>query len=292
MIKCKYRKTRRCICLILCVLVMLSLPACQSQAKEVELRSAPVLWNYLSYSEYDLSQFTQWVNIDTFVSAEMLQSRFGVFKSFEFQGLFDDCDTSDLLIVGYYGDCYSYGFSKETGSKYNISVRIEKLQSDGVARYLEKSTEYISSNDIDPDDLRYAKKTGTYLLGNIEYIYLYHEEYDPQYSLLSCMQWCTDNYAFWINIHEDRMDEYALDDGGFIAQLLREETAEDAVEEFNRDISRALFWGKVQRNWLPWVVPTVIVVLVVVTFLLIRRRRKRKAAVAVPPPEETPPEQG
>ena len=122
--------------------------------------------------------------------------------------------------------------------------------------------------------MAFSENDGWYRLGNVEYRY-----FD---GLLYRIYWSSGNYTFDLYLDEFIGDEcWFREERGFIAQLLREETAEDAVEEFNRDISRALFWGKVQRNWLPWVVPTVIVVLAVVTFLLIRRRRKRKAGASV-----------
>ena len=192
---------------------------------------------------------------------------------------------SGSVVISESMDVYTYIFDTESGGKYTSAVRVEKLEQDGIPRHL--TPKEGQANDVDPDDFRTAAAPGVYLLGDIEYAYAYNEEYDPERSILTSIRWSANGYVFLISMNETVVRSCDLEEDGFIEQLLREETAEEAVEEFNRDISQSLLWGRIYRNWLPWIVPGVIVVSVAATFLLFRHRRKRKAAMLV---QETPDE--
>lgn len=271
-------------------------------------KGAPYNVRPLYRSEYSLEVMEQWVDLDTFISAEMLESRFGNFDRFIFDARLDMAEPpfTGHTLEEIYTDCYMYYYEKETGGKYDLRIMVEKLQADGVERHTLRGDETISSSDIDPCDLRTAAKPGSYWAGNIEYYYLCNEAYDPQRSFLSEVTWKGYGYVFNVDIDERYVQEYSLEDGSFMAQMLRQETAPQAVAEFYKDILSALF-GEVtvvQGEEAPTdndpqpIVPVMIITIAVIgttaliAFLLIRRRRKRKATVAAPIPEETPPEQG
>ena len=264
------------VCVFICaVLLMLSMVGCnETEWGELPDRIAPPGFETRATPEiYNKDFMIRWgVDLDTFITADMLSDYFGELNSFCFNWLLSDPEERQLPLEDILGD-YQYSFSVKCPKHETHYIALHIQNRAATKRGSRPEPLYISERGAQ-DSMAFSENDGWYRLGNVEYRY-----FD---GLLYRIYWSSGNYTFDLYLDEFIGDEcWFREERGFIAQLLREETAEDAVEEFNRDISRALFWGKVQRNWLPWVVPMVIVVLSVVTFLLIRRRRKRKAGASV-----------
>ncbi len=307
-------KVRRLMAGVLCVLAVL-LTACRNQPEAVVSQSTsittqpeavtsqpvrkskPYVTNALRRSEYGRKVMEQWVDWDTFISAEMLESRFGSFEYFLFDAELESMPSpfTGHTVKEVYTDSYHYYYKKDTGGKYDLRISIEKLQADGEVRHLTQSTKTVSASDIDPNDLRKASKTGTYWLGEIGYTYWYDKEYDPQYRNLNSIEWKLNGYAFKIDIDERYVQEYSLDDGGFMAQLLRQETAPKAIEQFAKDLFPSQYPDESpdhsdenNKKWMLWIVVAVIVFfgIAATAFMLLRRKGKKNTAVMVTPPEE------
>lgn len=303
------------IALVLCISAVW-LTACRSQpevtpsqpagmatqtetvASQPARKAIPIVGGALQRNEYSLSVMEQWVDLDTFISADMLESRFGSFEYFLFDAELEPVPPpfTGHTVKEVYTDSYHYYFKKDTGGKYDLHISIEKLQADGVVRHLTQSTKNVSASDIDPNDLRKASKTGTYWLGEIGYTYWYDKEYDPQYRNLNSIEWKLNGYAFCIAIDERAIEKFTLDDGGFMAQMLRQETAPEAIEQFAKDLFPEHYpndtseeTDKKDSDRMLWIVPSAIVFFVITatTFILIRRKRKKNTAVMVTTPEET-----
>lgn len=261
MIRTKCIRIGRYACTIICLVTMLLSAACSAQQTASTSQPAdsepqpsvaqtqpetvtPQVGNEesmptgVSHDAYSLEILEQWVDIDTFISAEMLQSRFGDFYQLQFAVEWKETPFSGpKQIEKVYTDCYYYRFVKEYGGKYDdLYVWVEKLQADGEVRHLLKTEDTILSSDGNPEDLREANRQGTYRVGNVEYVYVSDNPYASLPGSLCYIQWKTNGYVFRINLDQSDIMDDTLDDGGFVEQLLREETAEAAIEQFSKEL--------------------------------------------------------
>ena len=261
MIRTKCTHIGKCICSIIYLLTILLSAACsaqqtastsqpadsnpqpsvaQTQPETVALKTQneESMPTWVSHDEYSLERLGEWLDTDAFVSAEMLQKWFGDFYRLRFAVEWKESPFSGPKEAEkVYTDCYYYWFVKEYGGKYDdLCFWVEKLQADGEVRHLLKTEETILSSGIDPVDLRKASRQGTYWVGSVEYVYVSDNPYAYMPGSLSYIQWKTNGYVFRISVEQSDIMDYTLDDGGFVEQLLREETAEAAIEQFSRDI--------------------------------------------------------
>jgi len=259
------------ICASLCVLIMLFLSACAAESgapspKRTVPRSVPK-------SHYRLSDFSQWVEMDTFIAEWMLRSRLGEFQRLIF------ATTEIPNHPGLYNvktDFYTYIFEEKIGDRsQRLNFNVEKLNSDGVVNYScsQISSVQVTATAVNQNDLRTIEGDGYYLVRDIRYHYYQRR--------LSCIHWTTESYAFTLDFDEENIQDYDLDNGTFASQFLRESTAEQAVDDFNAHIARCLAWYKFCRYWLPWILVVVVSCATIGTvYLILRRKKKKKTAPA------------
>lgn len=202
-----------------------------------------------------------YVDMETYVSGEMLKDRFGILYVQRHKYVLTEASGNTPAKVSTEGYIYDFTFGyirdlTKSDISFCISNAAAPLTDDSVAI------------GVDPMDLRTADSSGCYQVGNIQYIYKASE---GSGAVLQAIRWQANENAYEIQLQPRRT--YDLEDGSFLAQLLREETAEKAVESFNTDISNELFWRNAWRGWLTGTILAVVLVSAAVLFFLLRRRQ-------------------
>jgi hypothetical protein len=178
-------------------------------------------------------ELAPYVDTDTFISGEMLQDKFG--KAYLQRHKYVLSEKTEDKPAKVHTQGYIYDFYVEQNGVYdvtniNVSVCIEPLPSDLVV----SSKNIPTATGVDPKDLRTADSPGSHQVDDIWYIYETDEQSNGTEASLKYIRWSTGENALEIQFQTGR--DYNLDDGSFLAQLLREETAKTAIDSFNNEI--------------------------------------------------------
>ena len=196
-------------------------------------------------AQYSLRALGSYVDTGSFISADMLQGFLGEFDTFAFQEARRKISP----------EAYAYRYKDDTlivTAENYADLYIEKLPTSGTAPLGVSnvpSTAALPASDLDPRDLRRAPHNGIYRLGKLTYYY--NDHYDPNGGLLNYIHWNAAGFSFTLALNGFAMDTFDLQDGSFISRLLSEETAEQAVAQFDRKISLTLALRKFLTSWLP-----------------------------------------
>jgi len=226
----------------------------------------------ITLREYRSIHFDDWVNWDAFVSYDMLCGYFGDFYTFAFGDGNGNWDEGVRAILN--TDSYRYQFVDKDNIQYGIDIAETSAPVD-LRDY--SGPHYAEITDVpNKNDLRTAKASDPYFL---VYYYVGDIRYEYGHNGLSAIEWVTKNHHF--TLHTGRHALYDLENGSFIARLMREDTAEAAVEEFNAHISRCLALRSFCRHQLPWILVVVVSCATIGTvYLILRRKKKKKTAPA------------
>ena len=163
-----------------------------------------------------------------------------------------------------------YSFVDETGFEYSLYIDKKPVQEYDTG--LPKTTYITLDSPDNTEDLRGLESEDRYeyWIGDIMYKYAWGQ-------LLS-VEWetKTNQFTVCLSCTDNDIREYDLNADTFVAKLLRESTAEKAIEKLNTRVTLSLVWRKFCRYWLPWILVVVVSCATIGTVYLILRRRKNK----------------
>ena len=167
-----------------------------------------------------------------------------------------------------------YAFVDETGFDYALYIAKKPIQEYDTG--LVKPTFITLDSPDNRQDLRGIKSEAhyEYWIGDIKYTY-------ARGQLLS-VKWESKTNYFTISFSTGGGDirTYDLNADTFVAQLLRESTAEKAITKLNTRIALSLAWRKFCKYWLPWVLTAAISCGTLAAIHLTQRRKKKKEIAA------------
>lgn len=168
-----------------------------------------------------------------------------------------------------------YTFVDETGFEYSLYIDKKPVQEYDTG--LPKPTYITLDSPDNREDLRGLESEDRYeyWIGDIKYKYAWGQ--------LSSVRWetKTNQFIVCLNCCDNDIREYDLNADTFLAQLLRESTAEKAIAKLNTRITLSLAWRKFCRYWLPWILTAVVSCATIGTvYLILRRKAKKKKALA------------
>ena len=215
--------------------------------------------------EYYSIRFDEWFNLDVFISYNILRDYFGDFHGF-------GVGTDGLGITP---EGYRYYLVAESQQKFVLDIHEMSVPvnyydwSDNDPCYA-GITDIPNKNDLSTK-LEVEEFDGYfsvyYYVGDIRYIY---SAYDGH---LRCVEWITQNHRFSLSVHEK-----PAENSSFVARLLCEDTAEEAVADFDAHISRCLAVRRFCRFHLPRVLTVVafFAIAVLLIYLLCRAKRQKR----------------
>lgn len=214
-------------------------------------KRADVPTRELTPEQYSLSAIGKYLDVSSFVSADMLEGHLPQFTTFSF--LFHSAYSNPY--VPQYADAYVYRYTNTdyivTAENY-ANLYIQSIPGKkNAALTLPDLPDHgnVLATVTDPNDLRRAESTGIYRLGELTY---YYTDFYLTESALQYIQWQTKAFSFTLELNGFALDSFVPEDDPFLAKLLCGQTAEAAVAELNADISRTLTWRKLYMHWLPW----------------------------------------
>ena len=251
--------------LALSLFLALALSGCASE-NDITSQQETIPPRIFSLEEYRALNLDSWINKDAFISYDMLCNHLSKdmdLDLFFFHSAYDGVREA-------YNDRYRYCFIEE--DRYYYVLDIFELPEDiAIEDYV--ATYYPRTTDIEnKEDLRFAKSSGYYRVGNMWYCY--SDSILDGIMLLDGICWETKTHRFTLRIAQIHF--YDLESDSFVAKLLRESTAEKAILELNTHITRALAWRKFCRYWLPWILAAVISCVMIGTVYLISHRKAKK----------------